>query len=199
MLKNSPEALPTGGVSVVFDIEYTSWADCNPGHDPQPGRYPEIIQIGAVKIDLDNGLTEVDAFDVIVIPTVNPMLSEHIVDLTGITQAILDEKGKPFAAALSEFEAFIGADTTSLMSYGYDADIVRDNCTLNGLPMPTSLPAEYDLFSVFVSKGLVPRRVSSGELAAWLELSTPGHTHDALHDARALAAAYRHFRKLGKI
>lgn len=199
MLQKCAGPLPSTGRAIVFDVEYTSWSDCNPGHDRQPGRYPEIIQIGAVKIDLANECEELDAFDVFVVPSVNPELSDHIVALTGITQAILDANGKRFAAALDEFRVFVGNDTDAVMSYGFDADIIRENCDLNGLVSPLFIPTEYDLRDAFVSKELVPKSLYGGELASWLNLNVPGRAHDGLHDARVLAAALKHFRHLGKI
>ena len=199
MLQKCAGPLPSTGRAIVFDVEYTSWSDCNPGHDRQPGRYPEIIQIGAVKIDLAKDCTERDAFDVFVIPSINPKLSDHIVALTGITQAALESKGKTFAAALTDFEIFVGTDTDAVMSYGFDADIIRENCGLNGLALPSFLPNEYDLRDAFVSNELVPKTLYSGELASWLDLDVPGRAHDGLHDARSLAAALRHFRSQEKI
>jgi hypothetical protein len=55
----------------VFDLEYTAW-ECSMARQwMTPGEYREVVQIGAVKLDADT-FAEVDAFDVLVRPRINP-------------------------------------------------------------------------------------------------------------------------------
>lgn len=61
------------GKLVVYDTEFTSWPGFRAQGYKAPGRYPEIIQIGAVKLDAAS-LEECDAFEIFVQPRVNPVL-----------------------------------------------------------------------------------------------------------------------------
>ena len=58
----------------------------------RPGEHTEIVQIGAVKLDAET-LKITDEFECLVRPRVNPVLSQYLTDLTGITNAMLDAKG----------------------------------------------------------------------------------------------------------
>jgi inhibitor of KinA sporulation pathway (predicted exonuclease) len=75
---------------VVFDLEWTAWPGSFERDWSGPGELREIIQFGAVKADVANNLAETGHFECFARPTVNPILSDYIIALTGITQPDVD-------------------------------------------------------------------------------------------------------------
>jgi inhibitor of KinA sporulation pathway (predicted exonuclease) len=99
----------TADKAVIFDLEFTSWPGSNERNWSLPEEDREVVQIGAVKIEISKGLREKDSFNILVRPLKNPVLSEYFVNLTGITQEQADNQGHPFPNALSRFMDFIGS------------------------------------------------------------------------------------------
>ena len=122
---------------VVFDLEWTSWQGFRECGWNQPGRYREIVQIGAVALTVDDGFREVDSFQVLVQPQRNSVLSDFIIELTGITQAMVDVDGVGFPEAFAAFMDFFGPEPVQFASFGGDEKIIEINCGFYGLPMPS--------------------------------------------------------------
>ncbi len=183
---------------VFYDTEFTTWPGAMENDWSEPGQYREIVQIGAVRFDLDT-LEEGDEFDILVKPEKNPVVSDFFTGLTGITQKEIDENGVPFPDAYRLFTAFIGADKTCC--YGWDAGVMRENLGWNGMP---DAPENFDSLNIgpwFKSEGQpfgVQDKTNSGHLAA--SVGAPMKTiqeHNALHDVRSIAAAYRFLKEKG--
>jgi inhibitor of KinA sporulation pathway (predicted exonuclease) len=176
---------------VVFDLEYTAWEGSLGRGWSGPGEQREIVQIGAVRLAPGNGLVEVDALDLLVRPRLNPRLSAYFTALTGIGQARLDREAIAPVPALRRFAAFCAGSPA--YSFGNDDRVVRINLELNGLP-DFFAPGQLVDFADWLCTRLgVPRNeVSSCDLPARLGLPHAGAAHDALADARAIAAALRH-------
>ena len=94
--------------ALIFDLEFTSWPGSNERNWSLPEEDREIIQIGAIKIELTGKMRELDSFQILVRPLKNPILSDYFVDLTGITQDKVEKNGVLFPVALSQFVNFIG-------------------------------------------------------------------------------------------
>lgn len=185
--------LPARGTFIIYDTEFTSWPGFREQGFEAPGKYPEIIQIGAVCLDIERDCTEVGHFECLVRPTVNPHLSPYITDLTGISQCDVDDKGLSFTDALAGFLAFIeNSSSSQLISYGRDGWVMGINCRLNESPIPNVFMSEINLRDVFVARGICPASVISSELPDYLGFSPTENAHDALADARAVADALRH-------
>lgn len=92
---------------VVFDLE-TTGLDC---------KKHEIIEIGAIRVNRDS--TNHDTFQALVKPL--RKVPKRIIDLTGITQAMLDAHGGPIAETLSEFLDFAGE--LPLVSFNAEFDM----------------------------------------------------------------------------
>jgi DNA polymerase-3 subunit epsilon len=88
-----PELLPSQ--FIIVDLETT-------GLSP---RMDEIIEIGAIKVTL--GAVEHPAFQVLVRPSIK--VPRKIVEITGITQSMLDAEGIAPCDALTQFVDFAGA------------------------------------------------------------------------------------------
>ena len=188
--------IPTRGKIVLYDTEFTSWEGFLEQKFEAPGRYREIIQIGAVKLDAGVGadLDEIDSFCCLVRPKINPDLSDYIQDLTSISQKDLDQNAVAFRQALDSFVAFIGDDTDLLLSFGRDGDVIVENCDINDVDHPVALPPEENLRQYMLKVGLLEEYVFSADLPTVFGIDVDFASHDALGDARAVAAVVRHLR-----
>lgn len=178
---------------VVFDLELTAWEGSMAGGWSRPGEYREVIQIGAVKLGPAPALAERGAFSVLVRPERNPALSDYIVALTGITQAMVDRDGVPFSEALARFDAFIGDAPLSAYCNGGDHEILDENAQWHGLA-----PSRHRSRMRNIRRWLADRlgvgdtdfhsidvaRLAGGGAQA-------NRQHDALADARTIAAGVR--------
>jgi inhibitor of KinA sporulation pathway (predicted exonuclease) len=169
----------------VFDLEYTAW-ECSMARQwMTPGEYREVVQIGAVKLNADT-FAEIDAFDVLVRPRINPQLSPYFQNLTGITQEAVTRSGVDFADAYARFLNFAG--DAPIAAFGRDEQVLLDNLRLYGIAGTRDLPVFYNLRGWFAVQGLDPRGLLSCDIAPALGVPFVGHTHNALNDARSLAA-----------
>ena len=190
-------AWPSEGDIVVADLEYTAWEGSLEAGWTRPGEHREVVQIGAVRLDAGDGFAETAAFEVLIRPTVNPRLSEYFTALTGIDDAALTARGIALAPALAEFARFAG-DTT-ILTNGPDVDVIAESCRLadTGNILP---PARWQDISVELGAFFGDTKVSSYRIPGLLGLAPErGRSHDALDDARAIAAGLRHLRAAGTI
>ncbi len=104
---------------VIFDLEWNrDYTDIN-------NKCPdEIIEIGAVKIDMEN--KRQSEFHSYIKPNIYQSVNRDIKKLTGITDDLLD-LGIPFSEAIQHFKAWVG-EGNILMSWGTDdLPILRSN------------------------------------------------------------------------
>ncbi|HYD18152.1 MAG TPA: 3'-5' exonuclease [Patescibacteria group bacterium] len=178
---------------IFYDTEFTTWEGAMERDWSGPNEYRELVQIGAVRFDRDT-LVEKEEFLVLIKPVKNPLLSEFFTQLTGITNEHVARDGLAFPDAYDKFLAFTEGDETSC--YGWDARVMRENLAFNGMP---ASEAEFDshnigpwFFEVGAPYGIIKGKTNSGRLAATLGAPiTSIQEHNALHDARSIAAAYR--------
>ncbi|NQV85256.1 MAG: exonuclease domain-containing protein [Rhodospirillales bacterium] len=186
-------------VIAVMDLEWTAWEGSHARNWSGPDEEREIIQIGVLKLENNADLTQLDSFDVMVKPRINPELSDYIIDFTGITQARLDGEGIRFSDALKRLVAFLGNDTKIVYSWGTDFKVIRENCQLNDC----SFPLDEALFSN--ARELLSRTVDSAladvyssGLPKALGFPPPGTAHQGIDDCYCIAETFRIFRKQGK-
>ncbi len=186
--------LPRTGPLVVYDTEYTAWEGSLAAGFSRPGEHREVVQIGAVRLDTADGLRETGALSLLVRPSRNPILSAYFIELTGLTQHRVDSQGGPFVDALGGFRAFCDG-ARMVLANGTDDEVIAENCRLNGLP-PPDLP--FVDAGPWISGRLgEPRHVASWSLAGRLGLDLDVVAHDALDDARVIAAALRRLLGIG--
>lgn len=179
---------------VVFDIEHTSWPGFMESGCNMPGKFAEIIQIGAVKISMQEGMPEIDSFSVLIKPVLNPVLSDYIVELTGITQNDVNDSGLTLDNALALFVQF--AESCTLMALGNDLEIISTNCTLKGIPYPLEDVDSLNLRSMFARYlRKDPDTIMSCELPQTFSFPPPGIKHHAVADSRCIAEALRIMRR----
>lgn len=187
------------GTLLIYDTEWTSWPGFMESMWTQPGRYPEIIQIGAVKLDIADGFQEIGTFQCFIRPKINPELSDYITALTGITQNVIDTQGIGFVDALGDFVAFMGEDLAALMSFGRDGDVIHRNCKLHEIDMPPIFEIERNLRQSLLELELIDQKHVSSDLPSLFGLPDEERSHNALSDARGLGKAIRHLREAGKL
>jgi len=181
----------------VYDTEWTSWEGFHESRWNLAGKDREIIQIGAVKLDVAGGFRELAVFQAFIKPRKHPDLSDYIINLTGITQEQVDREGVPFTEALSDFISFAG--DSRLISFGGDHGVIRENCVLHGLDVPGSFDAEFDIRAYLLNRGLIDASWYSSDVPSKLGLELQPSAHDALNDSRAIASVLRHLRDEGKL
>jgi len=173
-------------------LEYTSWEGSQERGWSWPHEHREVVQIGAVRLDAGRGFDEVSALDVLVRPQRNPVLSDYFVDLTGITNDRLAAEAGELASALDALAAL--AAGAPLLSNGDDGAVVAESCALTGVENPLADDRWFDIAPA-LQRLLSREKLGSAEIPALLGLPAPGPVHDALADARAIAAGLRHLRK----
>lgn len=185
------------GKIVLFDTEFTAWEGSWQRGWTGPDEHRELIQIGAVVVDADNDFAEVASFDVLVRPTINPILSDYITELTGITQAMIDEHGLSVPEALRQFQALCG--DMPAYSYGNDVDVLNENALLNTTSLPNHPAGFADICPLLQAAGIDTTQYTSGTVHRAVGNDMDGHVHNALFDVRSIAAALRALRLQGKI
>ena len=188
--------IPVAGTFVVYDLEFTSWPGSLERDWSGDDEHREVVQIGAVCLDIDDDWRETAAFEALVRPVANPRLSDYFTALTGIDDAMLAADGLDAATALARFAAFVGP-RAPLLSNGDDAGAIAETCALNGLADPFA--GRYVDLSAALAAALGKRDVMTSDLPALLGLAPSGRAHDALADARALAAALAQLRTNGRL
>lgn len=175
------------GRIVVFDLEMTTWPGTAARFWSGDGEDPEIVQIGAVALDADDDLKEVGTFKRLVRPAFHPILSDYFTELTGITQAVVDQNGNPFELVLDEFVSFC-KNATAILSNGEDAHVLDINCHMHKRTLPLGRELFIDLSAWFmkVANNGGPR-INSSNLLKHLSLPDTMAAHDALADARRVA------------
>ncbi|MEQ1863637.1 MAG: exonuclease domain-containing protein [Micropepsaceae bacterium] len=174
---------------VVFDTEFTAWPGSMARGWAGPGEHKEIVQIGAVKLDAES-FVEIGAFEILICPAKNPILSDYLVSLTRITNERLARDGVDFATGVGRFLAFV--EDRPLHCFGRDDKIIALNAELVGRPDVWPDRGATNLKDWLLRVGVPLAGVFSGELSAHVGSKSQGLAHDALVDARSLAEAVRY-------
>jgi len=179
--------------AVIFDLEFTAWEGSLQSRWTRPGEHTEVVQIGAVKLGTAD-LKEVDSFEMLVRPRINPELSEYFVALTGITNERLRAQGIDFITAYRAFLDFVGDAPT--WAFGRDDLIIEGNLTRygwTGVPVPPYSNA----IPWFAANGVDLKGKHACDVAEAVGTVFAGRKHDALADARGVAAGFKHLISKG--
>jgi inhibitor of KinA sporulation pathway (predicted exonuclease) len=175
-------------VLIIFDLELTAWPGSLARNWSGLGEHAEVIQIGAAR--LDEGLREVGSLDLIVRPRINPLLSDFIIGLTGLTQERVDRDGIDIEPAIARLAAF-AQGVACLLSNGRDGERLKANAALVGLGDPLADMRFGNLSHHFRRAAGSEAHVISADLPRTFGFDMPGRGHDGLADARAIAEALR--------
>ncbi len=187
--------LSSTNIVLIYDLEYTSWEGSMERSWSFPWEAPEVIQIGAVMIETTGDMREVDSFQILVRPLKNPILSEYIINLTGITQEKVERDGVLFPLALSRFMKFIEGYSARISSNGGDEKVIEENCEIHNIPFPPIFTKSTNLRPYFSGVLGVPQEdCISGTLPDVVGLSNNEKSHDALGDARSIFQTIKYLR-----
>lgn len=174
--------------AVLYDLEYTAWEGSMADRWLKPGEFREVVQIGAVKINAAT-LETIAELNVLVRPRINKVLSTYFEDLTGITNTMLAERGVDFREAYDRFVAF--ADGVPIVSFGRDDIVLVHNLALYGIHDAPALPVHRNIAPWLNENGVTTKGNHSSDVARLCGVAFHGRAHDALDDARSLAAGSR--------
>jgi ERI1 exoribonuclease 2 len=177
---------------VLLDTEYT--ADEDSRTRGWVGEHKEVIQIGVIDVQ-GSDVRPLQEYVTHVKPVLNPILSEFIKELTGITQGDV-EHGLSLAAALREINTRF--PTGPVYSWGDDGDVILKNCELLNISCPIAserfINLRDTLTPIFHSIGVDPKKYSSGRLVE--AFGIPGkRAHDALNDMQNFRLVLQELRK----
>jgi inhibitor of KinA sporulation pathway (predicted exonuclease) len=172
----------------VFDLEFTSWQGALKGRWLAPGQFKEVVQIGAVRLDASN-LAELAACNLLVRPRLNPELSDYLVELTGISNARIAQDGVDFARAYQAFLEFC-ADSIAC-AFGRDDLVLAENLALYGLSAQPTLRRYFNIAEWLRANGIETKGRHACDVGPLCGAQFVGQRHDALDDARSVAAGIR--------
>ena len=184
---------------VVFDTEYTTWEGAMERKWSGPNEHRELVQIAAQIVDIESEKV-IDSFERLVIPTINPILSDYFVSLTGITQAEVLERGDNFETVYQAFDTWtaglpIFSFAQSLESTS-DRGVLEENLRLYNSSLKLDPNRYGTLTALFRGAGIDTTKYSSGEIYSALQLPLEGHVHNAMHDVNSLVATLFAVKKL---
>lgn len=193
--------------ATIFDCEYLTadgamkryWAGPS---DPDP----VVAQIGAVNLSLGGDYPVVGSKRIYIHPAdrngKKQRLDPYFMDLTGISQAEMDEKALPLEEAFSQFDRF--SDGGMFWSWGKDElNLLGISCFVNGIVPPIQARRFGNAKSLMVRAGMSLRDIentTSGQLARRFAIPQDDRRHhDALDDARSIAYTLQHFLRNGQL
>ena len=180
---------------VIFDSEWTTWEGAWKRRWSGPGEEREIVQIGMAKLADTPELEEIAHLEFLIKPQINPDLSDYFINLTGITQPMVDD-AKIFPDALPRLIDFLDSDVRVVHCFGSDGKVLHHNCQLNELddPFPAALFVSI-IPAVAKFIGRSENQIMSSRLPDYMGFAPPGDAHTALADARCIAEALRIMRR----
>ena len=182
---------------MILDLEWTAWEGSLARRWSEPWEFREVIAIGALRVRAERFET-CGELEVFVRPVKNPSLSEYIVQLTGITDALLAKRGVSFAEGLARFAEF--AEAAPILANGGDGSVLRENCLLNAIPFPFDAGRVRTIRPALArATGRPPAELVSAELPALLGIGPPPDRHGALADAHAIGSSLAWLRGRGQI
>lgn len=182
MIRGLPEEF------ILFDTEYTTWEGALERGWSGPGEYKEIVEIGAIRVSGEK-LAEIDSIALFIKPVKNPVLSEYFIDLTGVTQSEVDEKGTTLMEALENLREW--SSTLPLFSFGDDMAVIKENCELIDITFPFENRDARDIRQVFEDHGVKTAGYMSSTIVRAFGKKPNLQGHDALNDARLILEGLR--------
>jgi inhibitor of KinA sporulation pathway (predicted exonuclease) len=179
---------------VIFDLEFTAWEGSLQSRWSRSGELTELVQIGAVKLNVRT-LKLTDEFAILVRPRVNPVLSEYLTALTGITNEMLQDRGVDFVTAYRAFLDFVG--NAPIWAFGRDDLIFETNLRLYGFAGALPIPRYCNAIPWFRAQGVELAGKHACDVAEAAGALFEGRKHDALADAKGVAAGFAHLIRLG--
>lgn len=173
---------------VLFDTEYTAWEGSQESGWSRSNEYKEIVQIGGIILETQN-FTKVSSFNVYVKPIFNPVLSEYFINLTAITQEVVERRGIDLISAYAQFVDWsVGIDS---YSFGHDEKVIIENFDLLNKSTNFQTQRFFNARNLFEENNIDTKNYCSGNIIEYFGKKTTLRAHDALNDSRIMAEALR--------
>jgi inhibitor of KinA sporulation pathway (predicted exonuclease) len=181
---------------IVVDLEATCWFPRNTNR----GQKPEIIEIGAAKLEMEwDGSYIVTPLDPNYVAPEESTISDFCTELTGLTQAHLDKYGVPLEPAVRQLESYCQGPgyLRSWASYGSgDRDFLKAQCERFNMRYPMS-EVHFDIQALMMlMRGC--RRIGLRNALDRFGLTFEGKPHrgidDAVNAARVLGEMVKRYR-----
>jgi inhibitor of KinA sporulation pathway (predicted exonuclease) len=174
--------------AVVFDLEFTAWEGSVVHRWSRPGEFTELVQIGALLVDARSFAVEAE-LDLLVRPRLNPVLSDYLVKLTGITNEELALRGVDFADAYEQFLHFAGGAV--IAAFGRDDLIFETNLKLYGIKDAPPVPRYVNIVPWLIENGIDPRGKNACDVGPLAGVPFAGQKHNALADTRSVLSGIK--------
>jgi len=179
---------------IIYDLEYTAWEGSIYRNWSDDGEYKEIIEIGAIVVN--KNLKEINSFNKLIIPKKNPILSDYIVKLTGITNKMILDKAVNFKNGYLEFLQFIQMYTKTAFAYGDDRIVLLENLKMNNMnDIDTNINFKnirpYIEFQLNIGKNCI----DSSALRLYLGAKKIINAHRSVDDCRSILQAINYCNK----
>ena len=168
----------------VFDLEFTAWESSMRERWNAPGEFREVVQIGAVKIDAET-FAPLGELETLVTPKFNPVLSDYLIELTGVTNEAVAARGIGFAESYDRFVTF--AEGGTICAFGRDDLVLEENLRLYGIRNAKPLPRHFNAAQWLRDNGIATKGFHACDVARLCGAAFEGREHDALEDARSVA------------
>ncbi len=165
---------------LVVDVEATCWKKA-----PPPGEKSEIVEIGAVLLDVEH-LTPHSKRSILIKPTRSKM-SRFCTRLTTLTQTQLEKEGTTFSAGCAALEGQFKAPQRLWMSWGdFDRRIFHEQCADFDVPYPFS-ESYTNLKTHFAGMMLNGKPVGMARALKLMDIPLEGTHHRGADDAWNIA------------
>ncbi len=182
---------------VIFDTEVTTWEGAAARDWSGPGEHRELVQLGAALVETKD-FTELAIFSTLVKPRINPILSDYFINLTGITQEMVDKYGIDFEVFLQSFYKW--CRRYELYSFDkvniprlFDLDVLVENRDLYGIGFPFESERFHNVNEIFFKYGVVIKQ--SGRAPEACVEEPKNRSHEALNDVRGLIRGLQLLKK----
>ena len=185
---------------IVTDSEYTTFPGAlESDWTAEEWMHKEIVQIAAAKVDLRKDFNDVVVFETLVIPKINPNLSDLFIQLTGVTQERLDAEGIDFVRAAKDFADFCENGALPIVCTNGDTKVWLENCDIHGIDYP--FDKEFLRLRPFLEAAGIDMNVnSSGTLHVLTDHPLEGgQVHNARHDVISMGRYIRHVLENGEL
>ena len=183
----------------ILDMEWTTWEGAKARDWSGPSEFREIVEIGLISITNDKIMVENGTFQAYIKPVLNPILSKYFIDLTGITQELVDEKGLTLHEAIENMRLYLGDEIKRIYSHGDDGVVFLKNCDKKSLSFPLE---NYQFINIHKTVatliGKTRKNYASSDLPLIMGFEPTGDAHTALADCRCVAQALRIIRQAGR-
>ena len=166
---------------VIADVEHT----CTE-YGSIPPEQREVIELGAVLIDIVS-LEVIDEFSALIRPQLNPVISDFCNQLTGITQAELDN-AESFQTVFSDFLNWYSKNSSVIFATWGSYDLVQLNidCANHSLK-PFAPPTILNLKKAFKSAKKLKKPIGLAKAMELCKFEFDGSPHRAIDDAKNTA------------